>query len=140
MNELYVVSTPYHLLIALADIIKKKKLADLVLTSNEEEDQSFYNNIFYKLKQIDLINDVYVIPARTKIKRFVSFDKEFNMIKKKDYSEVNIFPWNLYYAYSNSNKYINFFYKKGSRVNLFEDGKTMYLMPRMKGVCHMIKC
>ncbi|HGW6194595.1 alpha-2,8-polysialyltransferase family protein [Enterococcus faecium] len=127
LKSLYIVSTPYHLLVALSDIIEKNIVADILFTSNELEDQIFYKNIICKLTKFDFINKIFIVSAKKKISRHFGIDNIFKKVKKNNYLEVNVFSWNLYYAYSNSNKYINFFYKKNTPINLFEDGKTMYL-------------
>ncbi|WP_238703191.1 hypothetical protein, partial [Enterococcus faecium] len=74
LKSLYIVSTPYHLLVALSDIIEKNIVADILFTSNELEDQIFYKNIICKLTKFDFINKIFIVSAKKKISRHFGID------------------------------------------------------------------
>jgi hypothetical protein len=124
--DLYILSTPYHVLIALGNILNNKKDVHIILTSLDDESLYFFNSIKLKLQNIDNVKKVEVIKQKKNITRLLDYKITSPMINSEEYKCVYIFGWNLYYAYSNTNKFINYFYKKKTKIFLFEDGKKMY--------------
>ncbi len=128
--DLYILSTPYHILIAIGLILENKNDAHIILTSLDDESLSYFSSIKNKLTNLEKVKGVEIIQQKKNVTRLLDYKVNSHLIINTKYESVFIFSWNLHYAYSNSNKYINYFYYNKVKIILVEDGKKMYAAKR----------
>lgn len=126
-DNLYVLSTPYHILLAICDIVTKNENSILILISNNEDDIEFYKDIKKRLLKVNLISTVYIAKKKSKFGRVKGYSEIVCAIEDEyDVKSLNLFSWNLNRLYMNSNYFFNY-YKGTIPINLFEDGGNVYL-------------
>jgi hypothetical protein len=128
--NLYVCSTPYHLIISLSHLFFTREKGVIYLTTHDSRSELNFKKLEPRLKELQLVEKVIIRKRNLLLDRIKIEDIRDSLYfpKIKNYlnnGTVYIFPWNPYSLY----KIGNFIFKKAKKVILVQDGSNLYSYP-----------
>lgn len=124
--NVYVVSTPYHILSALLDVLELGKRSTIVLISNYSDDYTFFKLIVGRLRSFPNVKRVMIVKPRGRILRLFGYASITHSLDQEEVDRIVLFSWNLEKLYSNDNYFFKHYCGK-KQIDLFEDGSNVYL-------------
>lgn len=128
----YFITTRYHLILALSHSLAYGTKATFYLTfENQNQVEGMETLLNQIANQYDIEFITFTVGLRWKLKHLLRIDKVIKEHEFDNFSKIIVFPWYLD-RFSKPIQRVLSFKKNRDKVEFWEDGALMYLLPQKK--------